>query len=65
MQAKQVERVLLLFKTTVSSGSEEAAGSTYLVERKSVAVVVSRKGDSGKDKSQGEVVMIAHTGTSG
>lgn len=65
MQAKQVERFPLLFKTTVISGSEEAAGSAYLVERKSVAVVVSREGDSGKDESQDELVVVVYTGTYG
>lgn len=43
MQAKQVERFLLPFRSAVSPGSGEAAGFAYLVERKSVAVVVSRK----------------------
>lgn len=65
MQAKQVERFLLLFKTAASSGSEEAACSAYLLERRSGTVVVSRKEDSGKDEAQNELVVIVRTGVSG
>lgn len=43
----------------------EAAGSAHLVERKSVTVVVSRKRDSGEDEAWDELVVVAHTGTSG
>jgi len=65
LQAKQVERSLLLFQSAASSGSEEAACSAHPLERRSLAVVVSSKEDSGKLEAQSELVVGVHTSTPG
>lgn len=52
-------------KPLLAQGQKRLLVPPTWLKGKSVAVVVSRKGDSGKNKSQGEVMVVVHTGTSG